>query len=47
MSMTITEMKAQAYDLLAQIQFLQQELMKLNDAIMNYSENKDDEQQTS
>ena len=36
--MTIVELKAQAYDVLAQIQYLQQELIKLNEAIANYKE---------
>lgn len=31
--MTIVELKAKAYDLLAQIQFLQQELGKVNEQI--------------
>lgn len=31
--MTIVELKAHAYDLLAQIQFLQQELNKVNEQI--------------
>jgi prefoldin subunit 5 len=36
--MTIVELKAQAYDILAQIQYLQQELNKVNEAIANYKE---------
>lgn len=40
--MTIVELKAKAYDLLAQIQFLQQELGKLNEqiAVKSQEENK-------
>lgn len=31
--MTVTELKAKAYDILAQIQYLQKELQKTNDDI--------------
>lgn len=34
--MTLTELKAQAYDLLAQIEYLQRELAKTNQEIANY-----------
>lgn len=34
--MTLTELKAQAYDILAQIEYLQRELAKTNEMIANY-----------
>lgn len=36
--MTLTELKAQAYDILAQIEYLQRELNKTNEQIAGYKE---------
>lgn len=37
--MTLTELKAKAYDILAQIEQLQRELAKVNTEIANYAAN--------
>ena len=34
--MTLIELKAKAYDILAQLEYLQQELKKVNEEIANY-----------
>lgn len=34
--MNLTELKAQAYDILAQIEYLQRELARVNNEIANY-----------
>lgn len=34
--MNLTELKARAYDILAQIEYLQRELAKINEQIANY-----------
>lgn len=39
---TITELKAKAYDILAQIQYLQEELVKVNNAIANHKPENED-----
>lgn len=39
--MNLTELKAQAYDILAQIEYLQRELAKINELIVNYKEDSD------
>lgn len=36
--MNLTELKAKAYDILAQIEYLQRELAKVNNEIANYEQ---------
>jgi len=36
--MTLIELKAKAYDILAQLEYLQNELKKVNEEIANYQE---------
>lgn len=36
--MNLTELKARAYDILAQIEYLQRELQSINEQIGNYGE---------
>lgn len=45
--MTLTELKAQAYDILAQIEFLQKKLQETNQAIADQMQKDDESAKTS
>jgi hypothetical protein len=45
MKPSLIELKAKAYDILAQVEYLQQELAKVNNAILNYKEEEEEKKE--